>query len=76
MTTFPEERIAMALSALPPILTTQQLAALLASILENYMDPLDEEGMTRLTKLAINMVFNRELDVQLDLSVGPEDGVH
>ena len=60
----------------PPAMTTEQLVSLLASILQTYCDPEDVDTMERLTELAIDTVVGFESAVALDLSVGPDDGVH
>lgn len=60
----------------PPAMTTEQIVSLLASILQNYCNPEDVDTMERLTELAIDTVVGFETAVALDLSVGPDDGVH
>jgi hypothetical protein len=63
-------------AVLPPVVTTPQLVALMAAILQTYTDPTDEETMDRIVTAAIDTVMGHELAVQLDLAVGPEDGVN
>lgn len=63
-------------SIVPLVMTTEQLVSLLASILQNYCNPEDVDTMERLTELAVDTVVGLESAVALDISVGPEDGVH
>lgn len=63
-------------AALPPILTTSQLVAVMAAILQTYTDPSDEDTMDRIVTAAVDTVLGHEMAVQLDLAVGPEDGVN
>lgn len=63
-------------SIAPPVLKTDQLVSLLASILQNYCNPEDVDTMERLVEAAVDTVVGLEASVALDLSVGPEDGVH
>lgn len=63
-------------SIMPPVMSDVQLVTLFATILGNYLDPMDEETMDRLTTAAVDTVLGHEMAVQLDLAVGPEDGVN
>lgn len=63
-------------TALPPTLTTPQLVAVVAAILQTYINASDEDIMDRIVTAAIDTVMGHELAVQLDLAVGPEDGVN
>lgn len=63
-------------TALPPTLTTPQLVAVVAAILQTYINASDEDIMDRIVTAAIDTVMGHEMAVQLDLAVGPEDGVN
>jgi len=60
----------------PPTMSGVQMVTFIATILRQYIDPDDEETMERVVHAAIDTVLGCEAAVQLDLAVGPEDGIN
>lgn len=61
----------------PRAMTEDQLRILMSVLMRNYaMEVEDQEELSHLALDAAEMAFNTEMQHQLDMAVGPEDGVH
>jgi hypothetical protein len=61
----------------PPAMTEEQLRILMTVLMRNYAKKVeDQEELCHLALDAAEMAFNAEIQHQLDMAVGPEDGVH
>lgn len=61
----------------PAVMTEEQLRILITVLMRNYAKQVeDQDELCHLALDAAEMAFNAEMQHQLDMAVGPEDGVH
>ena len=61
----------------PKTMTESQLRILMTVLMRNYAKQVEDQNeLCHLALDAAEMAFNVELEHQLDMAVGPEDGVH
>lgn len=61
----------------PKTMTEEQLRILMTVLMRNYAKQIeDKEDLCVLALTAAEMAFKVEMQHQLDMAVGPEDGVH
>jgi hypothetical protein len=61
----------------PKTITERQLRILMTVLMRDYAKQVeDKEELCVLALAAAEMAFNVEMQHQLDIAVGPEDGVH
>jgi len=59
----------------PLVMSERQLTTLISVLIRNYADKAGIEEYDIIALDAATMAFETEMNIQLDLSVGPEDGI-